>query len=565
LSKILVIEDNPVTRKMVRAALTREGFQVEESGSAQAAIQTAMKTQPDLILQDLVLPDMSGFELLGRLRAQPGWTDKPILALTGLTDQEHLRSAGFTDVLVKPVEPARLVRAVRAHLARPVLARGTDPENRRHLLLVDGDAGRLGALQVHFRRLGFLVTPASDGMEALALARAGRPDVIVADILTPQLSGFELLRAVREDAEIFRLPVILVTPTFFSKADRELADDLDATTIRRTPDIEPLVAAVEAAAVRTAPAPVAASPTEYKRHALTAAEKQDAFPNEHTRTQRVHQATLTMLSALAGVAERKRAVDDVLREVLTSVLDACGLASGAVYLGDRNGAMRLRATGGFTVANEAHLPSFWGHLHFLRNVMARGEPVAYRAPGPSDRVAELLRRSGAEALLLVPLILDGTRLGMLVFAAAGPELPDDWVALAKSVSVPIAQAISVARAVEGLLASESRFRGLADTAAEGIVVADEDGNIMYLNSKAEQQLGMLSIDARGRLVREVLPFVDAKAGSWRGVVHARDGRRVPTEVETRMLPGGKEVLHSLHDLSHRETARRVPNVVGRVV
>ncbi|HKA90530.1 MAG TPA: response regulator [Haliangiales bacterium] len=559
--KILVIEDNPVTRKMVRAALTRDGFQVEESGSAQAAIQAALKTQPDLILQDLVLPDMSGFELLGRLRAQPGWTDKPIVALTGLTDQEHLRGAGFTDVLIKPVEPSRLVRSVRSHLARPVLARGTDPENRRHLLLVDGDATRLGALQIHFRRLGFLVTPASDGMEALALARASRPDVIVADILVPQLSGFELLRAVREDVEIARLPVILVTPTFFSKADRDLADDLGAITIRRTPDMEPLVAAVESAAVR--PAPPSASPTEYHRQ-LTSAEKHDGFPRELTRTQRVHQATLTMLAALAGVAERKRALDEVLREVLTSLLDACGLASGAVYLADRNGALRLRASGGFTVANEAHLPAFWGHLHFLRNVMARGEPIAYRAPGPSDRVAELLRRSGAEALLLAPLILDGNRLGMLVFAASGPELPDDWVALAKSVSLPIAQAVAVARAVEGLLASELRFRGVADTAADGMVVADEDGNILYLNAKAEQQLGLLSIDARGRLVREVMPFVDAKPGNWRGVVHTRDGRRVPIEVETRVLPGAKEILHCLHDLSHRETARRVPNVVGRV-
>lgn len=562
--KVLVIEDNPVTRKMVRAALTRDGFQVEESGSAQAAIQTAMKTQPDLILQDLVLPDMSGFELLGRLRAQPGWTDKPIVALTGLTDQEHLRGAGFTDVLVKPVEPSRLVRAVRAHLSRPTLARGTDSENRRHLLLVDGDATRLGSLQVHFRRLGFLVTPASDGMEALALARASRPDVIVADILTPQLSGFELLRAVREDADIARLPVILVTPTFFSKADRDLADDLGATTVRRTVEIEPLVAAVEAAATHTAEsAASAASPTEYRRHTLTPTDK-EAFPRELTRTQRVHQATLTMLAALGGVAERKRAVDEVLREVLTSLLDACGLASGAVYLTDRAGALRLRATGGFTVANEAHLPTFWGHLHFLRNVMARGEPVAYRAPGPSDRVAELLRRSGAEALLLAPLILDGHRLGMLVFAASGPELPDDWVALAKSVSLPIAQAIAVARAVEGLLASETRFRGIADTSTEGIVVADEDGNILYLNAKAEQQLGILSIDARGRLVRELMPFVDAKPGNWRGVVSARDGRRVPVEVQTRELPGGKEILHCVHDLSHRETARRMPNVVGRV-
>jgi len=559
--KILIVEDNPVTRKLVRAALTRDGFVVEESASAQGAIQAIIKTQPDLVLQDLVLPDMSGYELLNRLRATPGWGDKPIVALTGLTDQEGLRGAGFTDVLVKPVEPSRLVRAVRAHLSRPaVVARGTDSENRRTLLLVDGDATRLGAMQLHFRRLGYTVVPASDGMEALALARAQRPDLIVSDVVLPQLTGFELLRAVREDEALSRLPFVLITPTFFSRADRDLADELAATTIKRSGELDPLVAAVEAAAA-TRSGEVAPSPTEYRRHTVSPAER-DAFPRELTRTNRMNQATLTMMASMAGVADRRRVLDDVVREVLVSLLDACGLASGAAYLGDRSGALRLRASAGFTVANEANLPAFFGHLHFLRNVMARGEPVAYRAPGPSDRIAEVLRRSGAEALLLAPLIHEGTRLGIIVFAASGPELPDDWVALAKSVSAPVAQAVALGRAIEAQLASETRFRGVAETAEEGMMVADDEGNVCYLNPAAEQILGRLSIDARGRLVRELLPFVDATPGSWRGVVLTGDGRRSPVEVTTRLLPG-KEILYLLIDLSTRDTARKLPNVLGR--
>jgi PAS domain-containing protein len=194
--------------------------------------------------------------------------------------------------------------------------------------------------------------------------------------------------------------------------------------------------------------------------------------------------------------------------------------------------------------------------------MARGEPVGYRAPGPSDRIAEVLRRSGAEALLLAPLIHEGVRLGIMVFAASGPELPDDWVALANAVSAPVAQAVALGRAIEAQLSSETRFRGVAETSDEGMLVADEEGNVCYLNPAAEKILGRLSIDARGRLVRELLPFVDANPGSWRAVVLTGDGRRSPVEVTTRMLPG-KEILYVVVDLSTRETATNLPHVLRR--
>ena len=560
--KILIVEDNPVTRKLVRAALTLDGFVVEESASGQEAIQAIVRTQPDLVLQDLVLPDMSGYELLNRLRATPGWGNKPIVALTGLTDQDGLRGAGFTDVLVKPVEPSRLVRAVRAHLNRPaIVARGTDPENRRTLLLVDGDTTRLGAMQLHFRRLGYNVFTASDGMEALALARTDRPDLIVSDVALHQLTGLELLRAVRDDAALSSLPFVLITPTLVSASDRDLADQLGATTVKRSGKLEPLIAIVEAKATRP-DEPAAQSRTEYRRHHTVPPAEKDGVPREAIRTSRVTQATLAMTASMAGVADRRRVLDDVVREMLVSLLDACGLASGAAYLGDRAGALRLRASAGFTVANEAHLPAFFGHLHFLRNVMARGEPVGYRAPGPSDRIAEVLRRSGAEALLLAPLIHEGVRLGIMVFAASGPELPDDWVALANAVSAPVAQAVALGRAIEAQLASETRFRGVAETAEEGMLVADDEGNVCYLNPAAERILGRLSIDARGRLVRELLPFVDANPGSWRAVVLTGDGRRSPVEVTTRMLPG-KEILYVVVDLSTRETATNLPHVLRR--
>src|SRR5579863_8030578 len=80
---ILVVEDNPTTRRMLRLALVTVGYGVVEAADARAALAVAEKTLPDLVLQDLILPDMDGLELLRRLRALPGGTGLPILALSG--------------------------------------------------------------------------------------------------------------------------------------------------------------------------------------------------------------------------------------------------------------------------------------------------------------------------------------------------------------------------------------------------------------------------------------------------------------------------------------------------
>ena len=80
---VLVVEDNPLTRKMLRVTLEMEGYSVIEAEDGRTALAAATAEMPDLVLQDLILPDMNGFELVRMLRALPGGADAPILALSG--------------------------------------------------------------------------------------------------------------------------------------------------------------------------------------------------------------------------------------------------------------------------------------------------------------------------------------------------------------------------------------------------------------------------------------------------------------------------------------------------
>src|SRR5690242_12521379 len=119
-TKILVIEDNPISRKLTRLTLETEGFSVIEAADGQSAIDRVTRDLPDLILQDLLLPDMDGFELVHRLHALTQAEKIPILALTGLIstgDEKKLPTAPFADYLFKPVEPSFLISTVRGHLA----------------------------------------------------------------------------------------------------------------------------------------------------------------------------------------------------------------------------------------------------------------------------------------------------------------------------------------------------------------------------------------------------------------------------------------------------------------
>src|SRR6266849_272930 len=105
---ILVVEDNPATRKMLRLALATEGYGVVEAADARAALKAAASRLPDLVLQDLILPDMDGLELLRRMRALPAGGELPILALSGFLsrlEEAPTDAGGFTALLVKPIEP----------------------------------------------------------------------------------------------------------------------------------------------------------------------------------------------------------------------------------------------------------------------------------------------------------------------------------------------------------------------------------------------------------------------------------------------------------------------------
>jgi two-component system cell cycle response regulator DivK len=116
---ILLVEDNPHNRKIFSGMLTHHGFRVREAETGDAALASVAEEPPDLILMDLSIPGVDGWECTKRLKADPKTGGIPIIALTAHAmrgDEERARAAGCDGYLSKPISPKKVVEEVRAYL-----------------------------------------------------------------------------------------------------------------------------------------------------------------------------------------------------------------------------------------------------------------------------------------------------------------------------------------------------------------------------------------------------------------------------------------------------------------
>ena len=179
--KILIIDDDLDTLKLVGMMLQKQGYQILAATNGQQGLGYAESDDPDLVLLDVMMPQLDGYEVARRLRANPDTATIPILmftAKTQLDDKVTGFEAGADDYLTKPTHPSELVAHVKALLARSTKGRPTIPsaataERRAYTIGVLAARGGLGVTTVAFNLAGSLV-PATKAEVALAELRPGQ-------------------------------------------------------------------------------------------------------------------------------------------------------------------------------------------------------------------------------------------------------------------------------------------------------------------------------------------------------------------------------------------------------
>lgn len=201
--RVLVVDDDATVRDLMRRFLGREGFDVVTAESGAEALSAVRAQRPSVITLDVLMPDMDGWSVLQELKADPELAGIPVIMVT-IVDEKHKGIAlGASDYLNKPIDRGRLA----AILAR---YRSAGTATRRVLVVEDDAAARM-----MMRRLligeGWQVAEAGDGREALARMGRERPDLILLDLMMPEMDGFEFLAACRKVPEFGSIPVIIVT------------------------------------------------------------------------------------------------------------------------------------------------------------------------------------------------------------------------------------------------------------------------------------------------------------------------------------------------------------------
>jgi HAMP domain-containing protein/CheY-like chemotaxis protein len=236
--RLLVVEDNAAEQMSIRELLAHDDIDIEAVGSGAAAITTLHEQPYDCVVLDLRLPDMSGFEVLERIRDDSALRDIPVVVFTGkeLSAEEDTRlRACARSVVVKGVEsPERLLDETALFLHRVVAELPADKQQmleRLHssddallnqpVLVVDDDVRNVFALGSVLERRGMKVVTASTGHEAIAkLESTPGISIVLMDIMMPEMDGYQTMHIIRQNAAYRRLPIIALTAKAM-KGDRE--------------------------------------------------------------------------------------------------------------------------------------------------------------------------------------------------------------------------------------------------------------------------------------------------------------------------------------------------------
>lgn len=244
MARILIIEDNASNVALMSYLLSAVGHRPEVSRDGQSGLDAARCQPPDLVLCDIQLPKLSGYQVAQALRADPALRSVPLVAVTALAmrgDSDKILAAGFDGYIAKPIQPEKLAEQVEAYLPAelrrgpraapvhppaappPVPAR---PAREYTLLAVDDVASNLSLMRTIFASAGYRVLSARNMHEGLDLMRREAPDLVVSDVHMLSGDGFRFRRAAASEPALAGIPFIFVSSSVVTDRDRQEAREL---------------------------------------------------------------------------------------------------------------------------------------------------------------------------------------------------------------------------------------------------------------------------------------------------------------------------------------------------
>ena len=222
---VLVIEDDARDRALLTQTLHKAGYGVQLAGTGAQAITASGERLFDAITLDLLLPDMTGLDVLHRIRTEGKNRQTPVIVVSVVADRGMVGGFSVHDYLSKPINGIDLVGSLRRA--------GVAAEESASILVVDDDPAALKLMDTKLKSLGHQVVCCPGGEEALTTLKSSQFRAVVLDLLMPGMDGFEFLSRFRDDPRNRQTPVIIWTLKDLTVGDHQRLNQLAQTVVTK--------------------------------------------------------------------------------------------------------------------------------------------------------------------------------------------------------------------------------------------------------------------------------------------------------------------------------------------
>ncbi len=233
--RILIVDDDPLNVKLLSTAFCSEQYITLTAYGGEEALEKVVKELPDLILLDIMMPDLDGIEVTRRLKCNPDTKHIPIILVTGLDEKESKSKglkAGADEFLRKPVSRVEIQTRARSLLdlknyreqltsrseSKPFLLETAQHKTSCHeigrspmAVIVEPNEQDAKLIQAYLEQESLHIEVCSNGRQALDLVKKGDVDLILLDILLPDINGFEVCSFLKESEEFENIQVVIIT------------------------------------------------------------------------------------------------------------------------------------------------------------------------------------------------------------------------------------------------------------------------------------------------------------------------------------------------------------------
>jgi signal transduction histidine kinase/CheY-like chemotaxis protein len=219
-SGVLIIEDDPSAVRLLREYLEADGHTVRASADGSLGIEEARRERPAAIVLDVLLPGIDGWEVLRRLKADDSLREIPVVIVTVVDEREVGLALGAVDYFLKPVDrEALLTRLGHYTFTTKVKTRQV------RVLVVDDDPASLKLVDRTLSAEGFTVRTVGSGRAAIDLARREAFDLVICDLVMPEVDGFEVVASLKKDPRATTTPILILTAHELTAADKARLGD----------------------------------------------------------------------------------------------------------------------------------------------------------------------------------------------------------------------------------------------------------------------------------------------------------------------------------------------------